>query len=239
MNKRIRNLRLIASDDPLYEEYNKSFKNDKDSNTPKEHTKSEMVAYVLELTVREWVKSSGWSYYKRIIAFETYDRKFKKYITRFDEIDYVLKNGKQVIIGEVKASYQIKGILSKAAKQLNRKKNLLNELGLDVKMQLIFFDLSFLQNTDSIHQFSMKYNKAKFQLINYKDLEIEYLRLNPFDIYQWGVTKGIIKTPELLPAAIAEAEIRHLNKIEKIELKNKLKMTRNYENPTNHPRLSA
>lgn len=213
----MKNLRLISSEDPSFRKYTSSFKNV--GKTGKEKTKSEMISHVLELATREWINNSITLFDKRIIAYDVFNNKFKKQETRFDEIDYVIKKGNDLIIGEVKSSYDEMKVISKASSQLIRKSNFLRKMGFNVRLQIIHFDLCFDESKRALHRFNEKFTLDEFSISKRNEVEFEYLHLSPIGIYDWGVRNGIIKTPELLYAAIAEAKKNFEGKVIKSDEK--------------------
>ncbi len=203
------NIRLISKNDPAFVSYQHGFKSPSTFENKRERFKSEIIAYVLELATKEWVKSSGMYYDKRIISFEQQDFNSKKTKTCFEEIDYVLKEGKNLILGEVKTSYSIKGVFQKASDQLIRKGELLKKIGFSVKYQIIFFNLCHLDSQKLKNKFTKDYTEMNFSIASFSNQNFEIAHLDPTDFYDWGVQEKIIKTPELLKAAIDEAEIRN------------------------------
>jgi len=119
--KTIKNLRLISETDPIYRCYQSSFRKDDLKIRNSEKPKSEMIAYVLEITTREWLKKSDLNLTDRIITYERFDNKTTKVMNQFDEIDYAIKNKNVITIGEVKTSFHENGLKAKATEQLKRK----------------------------------------------------------------------------------------------------------------------
>jgi len=85
----------------------------------------------------------------------------------------------------------------------------MKKIGYKVRYQMIFFDLCYSHSKSVFNKFDADFNKVNFSLFEHDGIEIEYLHLNPVDIYEWGVKENIIKTPELLDAALKEAEKRY------------------------------
>lgn len=216
--KPIKNIRLISPQDSLFVQYKQSFK----KQTPKMEkvrSNSEMISSVLELTTREWVKTSGKFLEKRIITFDKFDFKSKTYKAVFEEIDFVLRDGRDIILGEVKTSYSDKGVFPKATKQLIRKGELLKRIGFKVKFQIIFFDLCHQATSNPLNKFSNKYPNSVFSSFCNNNVTFEYLHLSPVELFQWGVKNKTIKTPELLHAALLEANERFINQTDKLSKK--------------------
>jgi hypothetical protein len=207
--KALEKIQLISSNDQAFLNYVHGFNNRSGSENKREKYKSEMIAYVFELATREWVKSSGKYFDKRIIAFERYDFQLKKNKVFFEEIDFVLKEGKNLILGEVKSSYSAKGVFQKASEQLIRKGELLKKIGYKVSYQIIFFDLCYHHTKRIKNQFMRDYNKMNFSIAEFANQSFEIAHLNPTEFFDWGVEQHIIKTPELLKAAVEEAEMRN------------------------------
>lgn len=207
--KTIKNLRLISETDPIYRAYQSSFRKNDLIIRNSEKPKSEMIAYVLEITVREWLKKSDLNLTDRIITYERFDYKTPKVINLFDEIDYAIKNKNEITIGEIKTSFHENRLKAKATEQLKQKGEYLKEIGYKVRYQMIFFDLCYSHSKSVLNKFDTDFRKVNFSLFEHDGVEIEYLHLNPLEIYEWGVKENIIKTPELLDAALKEAEKRY------------------------------
>lgn len=216
--KSIKNIRLISSEDQKYRLYNSSFKS-KNKSPENKRSKSEMISYVLELTTREWIKNSKLLLNDRIIAYEVYNYRTKEFETRFDEIDYVIKKGNILTIGEVKTSYDDSKVISIASKQLIRKSTLLKQIGFQVKMQIIHFDLCYNQSKKTLNTFYKLFSENEFSKVKRCENEFEYLHLSPTEIFDWGLSKSIIKTPELLNVALSEANQNFERKRSKLNAK--------------------
>lgn len=206
--KQIKNIRLILDSDPAYREFQRSFRKVEKTDLAKERSKSEQVAYVLELTTRAWLMESGNLIPERIIAYDVYKRRENKWITRYSEADYILKKDHTLIVGEVKASYSRTRILSKAVNQLLRKRLLLRISGCNVKLQILFFKLSDDVVSDRTQPFTSNFNQMPFSILSRSNIDFEFLQLDPKEMYTWGTAHGIIKTPELIDLAKKEAEKR-------------------------------
>ena len=217
--RNLRNIRLIPDYDPAYQEFQRSFRKSEQTDHAKEKSKSEQVAYVLELTTRAWLKESGKLLPERIIAYDVYKRRENKWVTRYSEADYILKRDHTLIVGEIKASYSRKRVLSKAVNQLLSKSQLLRISGCNVKLQILFFDLSGNALSDRSQPFNSNFNQMLFSILSRNNVDFEYLQIDPKEIYAWGTMHGIIKTPELIDFAMKEAETRSEIEITRIRCK--------------------
>lgn len=216
-----RNIQLIPLADSGYQNYLLQFKTEKKSEMVYDkpaRKKSEIMGYLLELVVSEWVKRSKINLEERIITYEYGDGKKIKKI--FKEVDYVLKQGKRFIVGEIKVSSSSNGMVTKACEQLTFSKELLSHLSNSVTMQIIRVDLNFQNATTPLDDFDDDFLKSNFRYYEWNDIEFEILHLNAQDVFNYGVRNKIIKSPEIFESVIYETGLIHLQRQAKIELKN-------------------
>jgi hypothetical protein len=174
---------------------------------------------------REWVKSSSILIDERIISF-TADNRNGRRQKFFRELDYVLKNESHYCVGELKVSSL--SVTTKASRQLAESFNLLRHISDSIELHIIHVDLSYEYTKEPIDEFCPDFSKSTFRTVEINGIHFKILHLNPNDIFKWGVDQKVIKTPELLPAAMKENSLickGHQIKIEISFLKRKLKET--------------
>lgn len=208
----IENIRLISPEDPFYKLYCTKFKTEKKQAVQTEissNKTAQLTSIALEQTVLEWIKKSRISIPERIISYEEHQRK-NRIIRLFKELDYVLKIGDKLIIGELKVSNHNPTV--KALKQTYESRELLKRIYNNIEVQIIWIDLSPKNSQEYTSEFNPEFLKSKFI---YKDCtddkykykqKIKFLHIDAQDIFNWGVDNKIIRTPELILASIEEAE---------------------------------
>jgi hypothetical protein len=219
-----RNVRLLTVDDPFYQIYLSQFKHDRqkdvvyDKPIPK---KSQTMGYLLEISVNEWVKKSGVCLDEKNISYEYGHGKRHKRI--FKELDYVLRRGKSLFVGEVKVSSSEKGSISTACDQLTFSKELLSRLADNVTMQIIRIDLNFKNAAQPFDNFTSDFTKAVFRDFEWNEIKFKLLYLNAQDVFNYGVQNKIIKSPEIFQPVVYETDLLHKRRQTKKELKEKSK----------------
>ncbi len=210
---KFKNIQLISPEDPFYKLYCTKFKPEKPTQviqTANETNKTaELASHALEDTVFEWIKKSGVSIETRIIYFEKHINQHK-FIRLFKELDYVLKKGNNLIIGELKVSNH--NPTGKAIKQTFESRELLKNIYPSIEVHIIWIDLSPKYSQQSTSEFIPEFLKTQFvdldctsDIHKYKQ-KIKLLHLDAQDIFKWGVENKIIRTPEIILASLEEAE---------------------------------
>ncbi len=215
----IRNVQLVSVDHPFYKLYLSQFRRKSNGiNNSAVKSKSFLISMVLERTVQEWIKTSATVSKERIIYYEIGRKRF------FKELDYVIKKNNRYIIGEIKVSSMEGDVVSKAAKQLNESKIILSHISKDIGMQIISINLNYKNTEDKLDEFNPNFSGTIFRSVELNRNKYEFINLSPVEINQWGVNNSIVKTPELLQAAIFEAELRDKRRSAKKELEDKVKI---------------
>lgn len=215
---KIRNIKLVDDTDEDYRTYIDNIKLANVRLRPKNlRSYSDIVAYPLELTVREWAKHSGATLSERIISYEALQRN-NRYEKRFKEIDLVYKIGDKYYLVEVKVSSTNKAVPN-ASKQLRKSYSILSQVGFDLGLMIVHVNLNY-KNVDShFHPFNDNFLENEFTDINGEKISYNYIQLEPHDIFNWGVQKGVIKHENLLSLAIQEADNLQQRRKERQELK--------------------
>ena len=218
---RVENIRLISPEDPFYKLYCTKFRTEKKQAVQTEissNRTAQLTSIALEQTVLEWIKKSGISVPERIISYEERKRK-NRFVRLFKELDYVLKKGDKLIIGELKVSNH--NPTSKALKQTFESRELLKKIFSNIEVQIIWIDLSPKNSQDQTSEFNPQYLKTQFTDMDctgerhkYKQ-KIKFLHIDAQDIFNWGVENNIIRTPELILASLEEAE--YISKISNLK----------------------
>jgi hypothetical protein len=209
----IKNIQLISPEDQFYKLYCTRFKTEKKSQIVQTANSTNKTAglasHALEDTVFEWIKKSGISLENRIIYFEKHFRK-DKFVRLFKELDYVLKKGDKLIIGELKVSNH--NPTGKALKQTFESRELLKKIYTNIEVQIVWIDLSPIYSQEKTSEFNPEFLKTQFADLDCTDDRFKYkqkiklLHIDAQDIFNWGVENKLIRTPEIILASIEEAE---------------------------------
>jgi hypothetical protein len=212
--KQIKNVQLISPDNQFYKLYQMRFKNEKPQKevlSKKVVAKSQTISWVLEKVTQAWIKLSGKMQDERIIMYELHYGK-NKFTRLFKELDYVLKFGNKLIIGELKVSND--NPRGRASKQTYESSKLIKHITENFEIQVIWIDLCPQYSREETSVFNTDFSKSKFQLFDYMSDErctykhkINFLHIDVKDIFSWGVVHKLIKTPELLLATLEESDI--------------------------------
>ena len=193
---------LVSESDPLFKLFISQYKKQRGKGEKYNNAvrrKSETLSYVLEKTVREWIKKTNKIEEERILMYQ-YNNSQKRY---FKEIDYVLKQ-KHLIIGEIKTTSNVNTMISKAAKQLVTNKEILKKKYKNIELQIIIIDIN--ENDPDIEHtdFSSNFSNLKFKKERLREQNINIAIIKAKDIFKWGVDIGFIETPELYNRAMEE-----------------------------------
>ena len=218
----LKHIALVSESDPIYQLYLSRYKTEKKEdvvyNKPA-RKKSETMGFLLELAVKDWAKKSPFFIEEKIISYQftsSTDKKWK-------ELDYVLKQGGRLIIGEVKTSSSSKGRVVEACKQLSYSKELLSHISNSVTMQIIRIDLNFKNATEPFDEFNQDFQKSKFRTYEWGGQKFQLLYLCAQDVFNYGVENKIIKSPEIFEPAVYETNLLHQRRQTKELLKEKNK----------------
>ncbi|NOQ27894.1 MAG: hypothetical protein GQ564_21235 [Bacteroidales bacterium] len=223
INKNIYDIELIRKDNQYYQLYLNRYKSEKPKTkilSNKVVSKSHTISYVLELVVRKWIEQSGQMIEEQIISFHTKNKNGKKRL--FKELDYVLKKGEKYIIGELKVSSGSKAKL-KASKQLLESQRMLKKRFNNVDTQIIWVDLNYKNCIENLDKFSPSFKNLQFRVEEINSKLFKVLHLSAESIFNWGVENKIIKTPELIRAALIENELIHQRRELKFKIKTEQK----------------
>lgn len=213
MKSQIKNIQLVSPDNPFYRLYQSKFRSEKqknvvDSSVIKTH--SYTTSWVLEDVVREWIKSSGTMLEERIIMYDEYYA-VNQFRRMFKELDYVLKQGDKLIIGELKVSTSNPRV--KASKQTFLSSEIIKKIAQSFEVQIIWVDLCTQYAKEAVSEFRPNFMKSVFQKFDYNEDKFTYkhkfkfLHIDAKDIFKWGLENNHIKTPELVMAVLEESEI--------------------------------
>ena len=229
-NSQLRNIKLISDKNQSYQNYLLQFKTKKEKDVVYDKpapAKAFIMSYLLELAVVEWVKNSGIYKSEKIISYQ-YGNKNRP-ITKYKELDYVLQDGTSHFVGEVKVSASANGLISEAIKQLIFSKELLSKISKPITMQIIRIDMNFRNAVETFDVFN-----EKFELSNFRDFErdgtiFKLLYLSAEDVFNYGVSKKIIKSPEIFLPAVYENELLYEQRKTKEQIKKNKKELANIE----------
>lgn len=217
---KIRNVKLVHDSDEDYCAYMDIIKLSNLHLRPKNlRSYSDIVAYPLELTVREWAKQSGAVLAERIISYEVLQRN-NRYEKRFKEIDLVYRIGEKHYLVEVKVSSSNKAVPT-ASKQLRNSYSILSNADFDLELMIVHINLNYKNVETTLHSFNENFLETEYTELDRGDFCCSYIQLEPHDIFDWGFRKGIIKFDNLLPLAIAEADNLYEKRVKRQELSEK------------------
>lgn len=215
---KLRNIKLVDDNDADYRAYITNIQLANYHLRPKNtRSYSDIVAYPLELTVREWAKQSGAVLSERIISYEALQRG-NYYKKRFKEIDLVYKVGSRLCLVEVKVSSSNKAVPN-ASKQLRSSYSILKRADFDLKLMIVHINLNYKNVSTDFHSFNDNFLENEFTEIKGEIISYNYIQLEPHDIFNWGFKNGVIKYENLLSLAIDEADTIHDKRIKRQELK--------------------
>ena len=207
---RIKNVQLVPVTNPGYQLYLSQYKTEKKAdvvyNKPAKK-KAQIMGYLLELAVRDWVSASQFYIEENIIHYQVGSA--KKQEDRWKELDYVLRHGTNLTIGEVKVSTSEKGLVKKACEQLSYSRELLSQISGTVKMQIIRIDLNFQNTIEPLDEFHPEFHKSRFRIHELEGQKFQILHLSAQDVFNYGVKRKVIKSPEIFEPVIYETELRH------------------------------
>ena len=221
----IKKVQLISDDHPAFKKFLLRYKTKKEKDVVYDKPvkkKSAVMGYLLELSVRHWVKNSGFCLDEKIISWEQIDE--GKCSKLFKELDYVLLKDKIHFIGEVKVSSTANGNVPVACKQLTASKELLSKIVNAMTLQIIRIDLNFNNPTEPFDEFNPDFLKVKFRDYEWNETKFKLLYLNAQDVFNYGVQNKIIKSPEIFQPAVYETELLHNRRQSNNELKEKRKL---------------
>lgn len=219
-NHKIRNIKLVHDTDEDYCAYINNIQLSNFHLRPKnQRSYSDIVAYPLELTVREWAKQSGAMLAERIISYEVLQRN-NRYEKRFKEIDLVYRIADKYYLVEVKVSSSNRAVPT-ASKQLRNSYSILNRADFDLELMIVHVNLNYKNVETTFHPFNENFLETEYTEINGGVFSYNYIQLKPHDIFDWGFQKGVIKFENLLPLALEEADNLQEKRIKRQELTEK------------------
>lgn len=216
----IKKVQLISDAHPSYQKFMLRYKTKKEKDVVYDkpsNSKSGIMGYLLELSIREWVNKSGLCLNEKIICWEQIED--GKYSKLFKELDYVLLKGKTHFIGEVKVSLTENGNVPTACKQLSSSKELLAKILGAMTLQIIRIDMNFNNATESFDEFNPDFSKAKFRDYEWNEQKYQILYLNARDVFNYGVQNKVIMSPEIFEPAVYETDLLHNQKQLRKQLK--------------------
>jgi len=182
---------------------------------PNKRSAIDLLSYPMELTINNWIDNAGLLKEERAIVFELL--KLNKYEKAVRELDFVMEKNGEIWLGEIKTSSSAKSV-NKASNQLRKSQELLARIGLQTKLLIVHVDMS--NDPDiAFSDFNEDFNKMEFSLLNEKRDDLYFLRLNPDDIFEYGVEYNIIKNESLLIDARNEANSNKTSQELRRELK--------------------
>ena len=196
-------IKLISAYNNHYQLFLNKFKTKKDPGKVIFRTgnkKSATMGYLLELTIQEWTKMSKSYNENRIISYRTNG----SYRVCYREMDYVLKQGKTISIGEVKTSTTESGLVEEACKQLISARDLILQISPMVEMQIIRIDLN---TSVSVDKFDECFDNMKFRDYVWNGYHFKIIHLSAKDVFDFGVSRNIILSPELFLTTMKEVNI--------------------------------
>jgi hypothetical protein len=207
---KILKVKLISPQHPSYVAKENKFRNLRDADRKLKSTltlnsKSGIISMVLEDIVREWISRTTNINHNRVIDFKYSLNNF--FSRDFRELDYLIENENQYVLGEIKVSSSSDGMVPKASKQLLDCKKLLETTGKKIEMQIIRINLYSDYSHSPFDEFYDDFNKSRFTTILRNDITFKLLHVFVDDIFKWGIKNKLIRTPELLVVAKAEAQL--------------------------------
>lgn len=216
---KIRNVKLVLENDDGYVDYITNLKLEKyHLRLSNQRSCADLIAKPLEQTVREWAKMADVTVDQRIISYEIL--KGNRYEKRYNEIDVVFRLKNKLFLVEVKVSSSKKAV-PKASNQLINAREILRCARIDVEMMVVHINLNYKNAKSEFYEFSEDFLEIEFSKLGVEELGYYYMQLKPHQIFEWGVERGIIFNPELLPNAIKESDYLHLNRMKRQELTEK------------------
>jgi len=218
-SNKIRNIKLVPVSDEGYRAFMNNIKLERyhlrDSNS---RSLSNIIAYPLEKTIREWANQTGTTLNERIISYEVlqYDNTYEK---RFNEVDIIFCLNKVYYLVEVKVSSSRKA-LTKASNQLKNAYKILNQAEYKCELLIIHVNLNYKNSRTCFQQFNEDFLKCEFAKIDKGDTSFLYLQLKPHEVFEWGVKNGIILNTELLSLTIEETDQLRLKRSKRHALQN-------------------
>ncbi len=213
---RILKVKLISPQHPAYVSKGNGYKKYREEDKKLKSTltlsllnsKAQIISIVLENVVREWISKSANINTNRVIDFKYSANNF--YSRDFRELDYLIENGNQYILGEIKVSSTIDGMVGKASKQLLDCKKLLETTGKKIEMQIVRINLYSDYSNSPFDEFHDDFTKSEFTTISRDENTFKLIHIFVDDIFNWGIKNKLIKTPELLVVAKAEAQLSNI-----------------------------
>jgi hypothetical protein len=175
----------------------------------------DLLSRPMELAINSWIDKAGLLKSERVIVYELL--KLNKYEKAVRELDFVMEMDGELWLGEIKTSSSAKSI-NKASMQLRRSQELLARIGLQTKLLIIHVDMNKDPEIE-FSDFNEDFRKMEFSLLNKKRDDLFFLRLNPDDIFEFGVNNNIIHNNGLLEDARNEALRNMSNREQRRELK--------------------
>jgi hypothetical protein len=217
--KRLKFVKLVSPEDPTYLEHQKKkYKTEKQSdkvyNTPP-RKKYQVMAGLLESTIKEWVRRSGLLNPNSIISLQYQNERN----VLWKELDFVVNQGNQLVIGEVKTSTGDDKVIKDACKQVDDSETLLKVNYKSMGKQIIWIDLNFRNTTEVLDEFKEDYLSMKFRNYTYDGNNYQYVHLSAKDVFDYGVKNNVILSPELMKPSLEEKQIRHERRVLKQKLK--------------------
>lgn len=170
---------------------------------------------LLESTIKEWVKRSGLLNPNSIISLQYQNERN----VLWKELDFVVNQGNQLVIGEVKTSTADVKVMKDACKQVDDSETLLKVNYKSISKQIIWIDFNFRNTTEVLDEFKEDYILMKFRNYVYDGNNYQYVHLSAKDVFDYGVKNNIIFSPELMKPALEETQIRHERRILKQKIK--------------------
>jgi hypothetical protein len=211
---KVRNVRLICSDDPDFIYHNKrasELRRQRRLSTtiPDNSLRSfEILSVLLEKSIFNWTNSSK----QRIIQWEEYG--YKNWKIKYAEVDFITEKEKNIfLVGEVKTTLEINHHhQNRGFQQLLKIKNLLQCIP-DIKYELFLIRIFLIKNSC--------YNISEFEsdLFNtiivekqhpiVPDFSIKICHLFGDDVFNYGIKNEIIKDPNLMKKALNELQYKN------------------------------
>ena len=239
MNSEIKSIELIAETSSDYKLFQMRYKNEK----PKDKVLSignrkisDIMGYLLELSIKHWVSKSKYHLKNNILKFEVIEK--KRINTLYKELDFITQKGNAITIGEVKSTAVKNGNVNSAFNQLVVAKNLLKAKYKSIQMQVIWVDVYYKYTSEPIDMFNENFEEVKFRTIEQNGNNCQVLHLSAEDVFRYGIKEKVILSEELFYELNEEMDALHIVRKLKEELKHNLKLNNATEKLNENLRLA-
>ena len=211
--KSVRNVQLIPTDAPGYQEYIRYVSTLNRLRVKSMHTtqsKSELTQLIsrkAEWLVRQWLERSATAQPNRVITYETYQCDKQRYIRCYRETDAILHDGNSGNwhVAEVKLSRNPDAV-RKAISQLMRSVTILRTAGLQVQPLVIWLTLCPSYTTCDFQPVTFCSDYRQVTNWSFGKSQVPVVSITPESLFQWGITEGLCTQTDLNRVVAARQE---------------------------------